>query len=76
MKKREGSFLYILKSIGNSSAKAERERLLIGGQFARDRVVIKCVTRAYKAWEYKNERRAGNFSNALILDGLEYSLDF
>jgi hypothetical protein len=36
IKKRKGSFLYILKGIGNSSAKAERERLLIGGRFARD----------------------------------------
>jgi hypothetical protein len=76
MKKREGSFLHILKGIGNGSAKAERERLLIGGRFARDRAVMKCVTRAYKAWEYKSERRAGNFGDALVLDGLEYSLDF
>ena len=36
IKKKEGSFLHILKGIGNSSAKAERERLLIGGQFAQD----------------------------------------
>ena len=54
----------------------ERERLLIGGLFTRDRGVIKCVTRAYKAWEYKSERSAGKFSNGPILNRLEHSLDF
>jgi hypothetical protein len=38
--KREGSFFYILKGIGNSSSslggKPERERLLIGGLFIWD----------------------------------------
>ena len=51
--KREGSFFDVLKGIGNGSGslggKAERERLLIGGLFTRDRGVMKCVTRAYKA---------------------------
>ena len=33
IKKRKGSFLYILKGIGNGSTKVERERLLISGRF-------------------------------------------
>ena len=66
-KKREPSFLHrLLEGIGSGSAssgpKPERERLRIDRQFARDRAVMKCVVRAYKAWEYKSECSVGSIS--------------